>query len=358
MASIAKRRNGKWLARYRDEAGKEFSRQFDRKIDGQRWLDEVTTSVVTGMYVDPNAGKVTFRAFADDWLSIQPHRPSTALKYEQALRRNIYPAIGDRPLASIRPSHIQAMVATLNTRLAPATVRFAHTVTSSVFKAAIMDRRMTLNPATRVRLPEVHEDEVVIITTEQVLAIQQALPSQWRAIVALGAGVGLRQGEALGVTLDRINFLKRQLRVDRQEINLAGETPHLAPVKTKASVRTIPLPTVVLDTLAAHIAEYRPGDDPIFGMVSRQQFGRVWRTAVRRAGLPGLGFHALRHYYASLLIRHGESVKTVQARLGHANATETLNTYTHLWPDSEDRTRAAVDDVLGTAADHLRTSSG
>ena len=69
----------------------------------------------------------------------------------------------------------------------------------------------------------------------------------------------------------------------------------------------------------------------------------MWRKRERQ---PSTGFHALRHYYASLLIRHSESVKTVQARLGHATAAETLDTYSHLWPDSEDRTRAAVDEVL------------
>ena len=73
---------------------------------------------------------------------------------------------------------------------------------------------------------------------------------------------------------------------------------------------------------------------------------------LRRAGT---GFHALRHYYASLLIRHGESVKTVQARLGHASAVETLDTYSHLWPDSDDRTRDAIDSVLGSTAYQLRT---
>ena len=62
-------------------------------------------------------------------------------------------------------------------------------------------------------------------------------------------------------------------------------------------------------------------------------------------------WHDLRHYYASLLIRHGESVKTVQARLGHASAVETLDTYAHLWPDSEDRTRQAIEAELGTSAD-------
>ena len=57
--------------------------------------------------------------------------------------------------------------------------------------------------------------------------------------------------------------------------------------------------------------------------------------------------HELRQYYASLLIRHGESIKTVQRRLGHATAAETLDTYSHLWPDSDDRTRDAIDAVLG-----------
>ena len=70
--------------------------------------------------------------------------------------------------------------------------------------------------------------------------------------------------------------------------------------------------------------------------------------------------HALRHYYASLLIRYGESVKVVQERLGHASAAETLDTYSHLWADSDDRTREAVDSVLlnrGDSADSPRTET-
>ena len=88
---------------------------------------------------------------------------------------------------------------------------------------------------------------------------------------------------------------------------------------------------------------------------TRQRFGHIWRPVGTAAGLPSrTGSHALRHYYASLLIRHGESVKTVQARLGHASASETLDTYSHLWPDSEDRTRDAVDHAL----EILRTPCG
>jgi integrase len=113
---------------------------------------------------------------------------------------------------------------------------------------------------------------------------------------------------------------------------------------------------VVLDELAAHVAGYEPGwggllfTTPSGGPIWRSTWAQTWATAVRRAGLPtGTRFHDLRHYYASLLIRHGESMKVVQARLGHASASETLDTYSHLWPDSEDRTREAVDAVLGSS---------
>lgn len=141
----------------------------------------------------------------------------------------------------------------------------------------------------------------------------------------------------------------------------AGRAPYLAPPKTAASVRTIPLPQVVVDALAAHLHDFPTARDGLVLTVdgepiTRQVFGHMWRPVVKAAGLPaGTGFHSLRHYSASLLIRHGESVKTVQARLGHASAVETLDTYSHLWPDSDDRTRDAVDSVLGTLAVNLRS---
>ena len=117
----------------------------------------------------------------------------------------------------------------------------------------------------------------------------------------------------------------------------------------------MPLPESVAQVLELHIKLYADhGSGLLFtaesgGPIRRTAyFARVWRPAVQRAQLPnGTTFHDLRHFYASLLIRHGESVKVVQERLGHASAVETLNTYAHLWPDSADRTRTAVDEVLG-----------
>ncbi|WP_238402732.1 tyrosine-type recombinase/integrase [Cellulomonas sp. H30R-01] len=83
---------------------------------------------------------------------------------------------------------------------------------------------------------------------------------------------------------------------------------------------------------------------------------KIWLDAAEASDVHGETFHSLRHYYASLLIRHGESVKTVQDRLGHASAVETLDTYSHLWPDSDDRTREAVDEAMGRNG--VRTVAG
>ena len=115
-------------------------------------------------------------------------------------------------------------------------------------------------------------------------------------------------------------------------------------------------------TGALQEASAQAADELVFTLdgepITRRGFGHLWRPIAREVGIPaGDGLHALRHYYASLLIRHGESVKTVQARLGHASAAETLDTYSHLWPDSDDRTREAVESELGDLADSVRTGT-
>lgn len=149
----------------------------------------------------------------------------------------------------------------------------------------------------------------------------------------------------------------------------ARRAPYVAPLKTPASYRTVPLPAVVVDSLTAHLATFPAVKIELLDMTSkptarrrpaslifttsaglpirRTRFSDVWRTAANAAGLPaGASFHD----HASLRIQHGESVKVVQKRLGHKSAVETLDTYSHLWPDSEDRTREAVDAVLGRCA--------
>lgn len=355
MASIDKR-GGRWRARYRDPEGRQHNRSFDRKEDAKHFLTSVEHQKLSGGYVDPSAGRVTFGAYAEDWRTRQVHRPSTAAQLETNLRRHVLPTFEGRPISQVRPSEVQAWVKGRAEVLSPATVELVYRYLVAVFRAAVADRVITESPCVGVRLPKLERRQVVPLTAEQVETMVDAVPDRYRALIILGAGTGLRQGEAFGLTLDRVDFLRRVLTVDRQLVLLPGSRPVLAPPKTQASYRTVPLPDVVLEALSAHLATFGAGADgfvftnDIGEPIRRTRFSDVWRPLASTADLaPGTGFHALRHFYASLLIRHGESVKVVQNRLGHASAAETLDTYSHLWPDSEDLTRQAVDLVLGAA---------
>lgn len=350
MASITRRKDGAWRARYRDETGKEHSRHFKRKKDGQLWLDEVTASIVTGTYVGPKAGRTPFRVYAEEWRKNQVFRPSTATGVELALKKRVYPVIGDMPLDTIKPSQIQALVRRLTDVYAPRTVTVTYSYVSSIFKAAVLDRKIPRTPCEQIKLPEIETTKVEPVDTETVLRIADAIPHHLRALVITAAGTGMRQGELFGLTVDRINFLKRTITVDRQLVGTPGHT-NFGPPKTKSSNRVIPLPDSVGLEISRHLRERGVTEGLVFvggrgAPLTRSTFGTVWRRITKQVGAAEVNFHQLRHYYASLLIRYGESVKTVQARLGHKSADETLNTYAHLWPDADDRTREAVDATL------------
>jgi integrase len=322
---------------------------FDRKLDAERWLTTVEHQKLTGGYVDPGAGKVTFRSYAEQWAAQQVWRASTATHVATELAR-AYVVIGDRPLAQLRTSELQALVRRLtDDGLAPTTVRGTHRSVASVLKAAVTDRVITTNVAVGVKLPRVDKPQVHPLERDQVEALADAVPPRVRAAVLFAAGSGLRMGEVLGLTVDRVDFLRRTVRVDRQMVRTAGAVPAFGPPKTAASNRTVPLAPVTLELLAAHLAEFPAEPDGLIFTTSRgEPWGRsAFADTIQRgrtaAGLPGVSFHDLRHHYASVLIGAGCSIKAVQNALGHANASETLDTYSHLWPSDEDRIRDAVE---------------
>jgi len=176
--------------------------------------------------------------------------------------------------------------------------------------------------------------------------------------------MGLRQGECFGLTIDRVDFLRRHVRVDRQLISARAGVPEFGPPKSRAGFRTVPMPEVVGASLAAHLARFGAGTaglvftNTLGKPLRRNTAGDMWHRAASHAGLPDWAtFHDLRHFYASLLIARGCSVKAVQKRLGHQSAMETLDTYGHLWPDSDDETRDAVEYVLGGVSPRAELSS-
>jgi integrase len=148
--------------------------------------------------------------------------------------------------------------------------------------------------------------------------------------------------------------MRREVSIAHQLVTLPGGPPRLGDPKTDSSARTIPLPDFVIEPLASHLERFPLGPWGLIftqedgSPIARNRFGDVWRASVKAVGLPtGTRYHDLRHTYASALIQAGESVKTIQNRLGHKSAVVTLDTYGHLWPESDDRTRRAIDDLFG-----------
>lgn len=355
MASISKRENGRWRARYRDESGVEHAKHFARKVDAQRWLDEVTASVVRGEYVDPKAGRVTVASYARTWEAVQVSSASTARIVDNALRLHLLPEIGDRAMSTILPSTIQGVVKALEAKgLGAGSVRNVHDVGWRLFDAAVQDRVIARSPFLKIKLPPLSRDEVVVPTVNDVTRLTDVVGGRWRAVVVTLAGSGMRVGEVLGLQVGDVDFLRRTIRVERQQTQ-AGE---ICPPKSASSVRTIPVGQVVLDELASHLATY-----PSQGALFTDELGRplqywrwkkIWVAAAREARV-SFTSHGLRHFFASALISGGASVKQVQTVLGHASAVITLKVYSHLWPGDEDRTRSAMDAALSPLADSLRT---
>ncbi len=153
------------------------------------------------------------------------------------------------------------------------------------------------------------------------------------------------------MTVDRIDFLRRRLTIDRQLVTPESGEPVLAEPKSSASYRTIPLADPVLDALADHLRGVHRTHliltDDAGRPIRRNRFGEIWRQSCARAGL-SFRFHDLRHSFASMLIAGGESVVVVQRVLGHASAKITLDTYGHLFPDAEDRTRTVLNTALSS----------
>lgn len=384
MASVEKRKDDRtgYVVRWRDEQGKQRKKSFAKKSEADRYKTEVEHSLNNGTYVDPARGKQTFYEYAERWRSIQTHEPNSADNAKSQLRVHVYPVIGSRPIGAILPSEIQALVRGLQPRLAPSSIRTVMNTVKAVFNAAVADRYLAHSPCQRIRMPKVPTKPVIPFTLHQVDLLTELIDPRYRGLVTFAVGTGMRQGELFGLRVWDVDFLGREVRVKQQIQPKRGGGVRTASPKSASGTRTIPIASVTRDALSAHLAEFPANAD---GYVFTDARGRplqrsvfnsgVWYPARRAAAaamrkpvrssksddaaqiraradqVARAGMHDLRDFYASALIRAGVSVKVVAARLGHTNAAMTLSRYTGLWPDDEDRTRQAIEDLYTTGAD-------
>ena len=365
MASIAKRPDGRWRARYRDDAGKEHARHFQRKVDAQRWLDEVTTAVVTGTYVDPTAGKLTFDAYFRQWSKRQVWAPMTEVQND-LVRRSV--PFGSVRMVDLRRSHIEQWVKAMSSQgYAPTTISTRVNVVRAALKAAVADRVIAVDPSPGLRLPRRRRAEAAmeLPTAEVVGRLLAATEDRMRAYVGVCAFAGLRLGEASGLKVSDVDFMRRTLSVERQVQRRRGGPAEIREPKY-GSERTVYLPDELVALLAAHVEHFGTASDGwLFFTVDGRPLPPTtvnawWKRTTRAAAVHGVHLHGLRHFYASGLIAASCDVVTVQRALGHKSASVTLNTYAHLWPTAEDRTRAAASGIAASAlgvADSLRTEA-
>jgi integrase len=311
------------------------------------------------------------------------------------------------PFGKVSYSLAQAWITELSARLAPATVVKCHQLASAIFASAIRDRLINVNPFEGVKLPSVRRtiDALQIVPMPVIRTeLLPAVPARYQALVAVGAGAGLRWGECIGLRLDSVDLDARTLTVRRTVVEVAGSASPKPYPKSRAGHRTIPLPAWVALALKVHLDEYKQGPNgeifvnAVGGALLRGNFrDRVWRPSLVRAGLLGelekqddgtffiswtdrdgdrhnglcgseaeavatiaqyagttLRFHDLRHSYATWLISSGVPVNEVARVLGHEQVTTTLNRYTHVLPDTtgrDQRIRDALADFPLTPPD-------
>lgn len=360
----------RWRVRWIDPStGEPRTQRFERKADAELHDANVHADISQGRYIDPQAGRVTVAEHAAQWRAAQLHRDSTADLAERACRLHIIPHLGRREIADVRSSDIQSWIKNVSQDLAPSTTHLVYSYLKAMFGAAVSDRIIRTSPCTGVRLPPIDRRERYIPSSDQIHALSERITARYSPIPYLAAGCGLRGGEIFGLELEHVDLDRREIHVLQQLKRMAGTPPYIGEPKTRTSYRTVEMPNVVCEALSAHLERFDPvrleledrtnprrprhrATTLLFATsnglpLHRSNWSRVWRTAIGRTDIPaGFGLHGLRHYFATLLIHNGASVKTVQLALGHSSPTITLNTYAHEWPDALDRTRSLVDEAL------------
>jgi integrase len=364
----------RWQVRWRDENGRQRKRNFARR-DGAdpdkhaaAFDAKIKRELDTGTSLDINAGQLKVRDYAAEYRRDLLHRDSTAERLERVFRLHVNPlTLGNLQMIRVRPSHMRSWVKDRSEVLAPSTLAVVWSNVTSMFAAAVADRVIGISPCTGVALPEIPHHRHYIPSDEQVHELAAGLPERYAPVVYVAAGCGLRGAEITGLEIDALDFANSEIDVTQQLVCVTGQEPYLGPPKTKTSARTVEAPVVTMAALAQHIELYPPVEveiwdrtDPdrrkhhrriaklIFTTIEgrpihRATWAQIWAPAARKAGIPkGTGLHSLRHYFATLLIHSGASVKRVQLALGHSTPTITLNTYVrgvarHRPADSHDR---------------------
>lgn len=325
-------------------------KSFTTKAAAMDFLAAQVSAINQGTYVTSRR-KVLVSDYAETWQRHQlDQRGSSRESITTKFKLYIVPSFGKKTLDTVHRSDVQEAVGEWAETLAPATIKVTYGYLAAMFKAAVLDGLIPKSPCVGIKLPTVEDVPVVPLRTEVVQLLAEKIYKPFRPMVVFCAATGMRSAELRGLTWDRVDFDTSMITIDRQLVSMNSKDAVWGPPKTPSSRRNIHVGTHSLQLLKT-LREPPEGPGGLVfhadGLVIiRKSASQVWRSA--REKVPGLGgtgtgWHQLRHYHASQLIAGGMSPVAVAHRLGHKDATETLKTYAHLWPDDDTKAAAITD---------------
>ena len=366
--SIYKQRNGLWAATISLEGGKRKYFYGKTRKEVQEKLAAVLQDQKQGMLLA--TPQQTVGQFLTDWLE-QTHkhsvRPRTYERYEEAIRLHLIPVLGKHRLQKLSAQHVQAFYARMTCEgLSPSTVNYYHSVLHNALGTAVKWGLVPRNVCDLVTPPRKVRFEIQPFTLKQVQSFFDAIRGhKWEALFTLALATGMRQGELLGLKWQDINFTTGILQVRRILTRVPSRTsPRVfieAEPKTQYSRRSITVASFALESLQQHRLRQEE---------ARKKAGACWqdhdyvfctltgthlrpnhvvdefKKLLKKADLPDIRFHDLRHSAATLLLSLGVHPKVVQELLGHTQISMTMDIYSHVLPSMQQDAVSRLNDLL------------
>ncbi|KFI65332.1 tyrosine-type recombinase/integrase [Bifidobacterium cuniculi] len=346
-----------YYVKWRDADGRQHTKRgFPTKRDAKLFIANLTTGTAAGTWVDPQDGRATVGTLGRAWLAMKRGivKQTTYDTYETAWRVHVAPRWAARQIGTIRYSEVQSWVSEMAGQSSAKVVTRAYSVLSAICATAVADRLIAANPCEGVQLPRQCPTPRQYLDVPQLLALADAA-GDWRPLVLTLGFCGLRIGEARGLRVKDVDFSRGRLHVTRS-VSQRGGTFHVSAPKTWET-RDVPATAEVLDALRPLLVGRGPDElvftSPYDGGYIRdaKRHGSWLEGAAKRAGVPPVTAHELRHTAASIAISAGANVKAVQRMLGHKTAAMTLDTYADLFDADLD----AVADAMGSQIAAVRT---
>lgn len=342
MATIEKYETSSGSTLYRVRYRKTDNRQTDKrgfrtKKAAEAFANTVEVKKLTGEFIPETAGRITVAELGPDWLTRkeQATAPSNYRMIESAWRVHVLPKWGRWQVAKVTVPDIESWIAQMvRDGRGTTTVLRAHGVLSGVLGDAVKARRLASNPARGIEgLPRKSTRRHVYLSANDVHRLA-AESGEHRPLVYVLAFCGLRWGEAIALRVRDVEFLKRRLVVHENAVQLGVD--HAVGQTKGRAVRSVPVPSFVLDELSPVCADKDPSDlvfpGPDGKYLPRPKSTRGWFSgAVKRAKVQQITPHDLRHSAASLAVSAGVNVLALQRMLGHKSAKVTLDTYADLF---------------------------